>query len=523
MRWGKPGLFVGVDIDEECLRAVIVREVMGRASIRAVREWPLPKANAEGERAAALGQALAKLKTKVGSAASSTWVTTLNGSKACLRLVQIPPVPRSELKGAVMWEARTQVPFPLDQALSDHMLLGEVVRPDGGRQLMVMLGAAREEAVLERIAPFQAAGIRLSSLAQTAAVLWSGRKQLADLPAGEAVAIVHTGDRTTTICVGKGDRVDFTREIAVANGPFLSGETAPGEEHALIREIRRSLDYYQERHGGERITAVVLSGEIGCEPGVAGRLAPLLGCEIKTADPLGRLGLARHAPELAGRSPAFAVAVAAALGARGLNLLPPHLRPRATLPLRRALVPVAALLILGAGYHHWSLVSAETTYRALAQQSEAELKQLKTRDEEILRLKGREARLERLSRQLPGASAEPIPWHELFRSVAQGLPANVTLKSLSFTAAESAQRTSDAAPLEASVEGLVFGGESEALEALAKVIESLQATGWFGGARVSSPIRKTKEYTKPAAEFGLTFKVVLGGKGKPVVMAGGAR
>lgn len=520
MRWGKPGLFVGVDIDEECLRAVIVREVMGRASIRAAREWPLPKANAEGERAAALAQALAKLKTKAGSAPSSAWVTTLNGSNACLRLVQVPPVPRSELKGAVMWEARTQVPFPLDRALSDHVLLGEVVRPDGGRQLLVMLGAAREEAVLERIEPFQAAGIRLSSLAPTAAVLWSGRKHLADLPAGGAVAIVHTGNRTTTICVGKGDHVDFTREIALAAGPFVSGETAQGEEHPLIRELRRSLDYYQERHGGERVTAVVLSGEIGCEEGVAARLAPLLGCEIKTADPFGRLGLARHAPELAGRSPAFAVAVAAALGARGLNLLPPHLRPRTTLPLRRALVPVAALLLLGAGYHHWSLVSAETAYRTLAQQSKAELNQLKTRDEEMLRLKGREARLERLSRQMLPASTEPIPWHELFRSVAQALPPSVTLKSLSFTSAEPAQRTPDAAPLEASVEGLVFGGEAEALEALATVIESLQATGWFGAARVSSPIHKTKEYTKSASEFGLTFKVVLGGKGQAVVIAG---
>ena len=131
MRWGKSGVFVGVEIDDDCVRAVIVREVMGRASIRAAQEWPLPKTDAEGERAAALAQALAKLKTKAGSAPSSAWVTTLNGSKACLRLVQVPPVPRSELRGAVMWEARTQVPFPLDRALSDHVLLGRSSAPAG--------------------------------------------------------------------------------------------------------------------------------------------------------------------------------------------------------------------------------------------------------------------------------------------------------------------------------------------------------------------------------------------------------
>lgn len=514
MRWGKPGVFVGVEIDDDCLRAVIVREAVGRGAIRAAQEWPLPKTDDEGARAAALGQALAKVKAAVGAAPSPAWVTTLDGSKACLRLVQVPPVPRSELKGAVMWEARTQVPFPLDRALADQVLLGEVVQPGGGRQLLVMLGAAQEEAVLQRIEPFQAAGIRLSGLAPTAAVLWSGRAQLADLPTGEAFAIVHAGIRTTTICVGKGDLVDFTREIALPHEPLTSGETAQGEEHALIRELRRSLDYYQERHGGERIRTVVLSGATGCEPEAAGRLASVLGCEIKIADPLGRLGLARGAPELAGRSPAFAVAAAAALANRGLNLLPPYLRPRAALPLRRALVPVAALLLLGAGYYHWSLVSAESTYRTLAERSEAELNRRKARDEETLKLKGREARLERLSGQMPQASTEPIPWHELFRAVAQSLPTSVTLRSLSFTSAEAAPRTPETTTMEASVEGVVFGGESEALVALATVVESLQATGWFGGARVSSPIRKTKEYTKPASEFGLAFKVVLDGKGQ---------
>jgi hypothetical protein len=68
--------------------------------------------------------------------------------------------------------------------------------------------------------------------------------------------------------------------------------------------------------------------------------------------------------------------------------------------------------------------------------------------------------------------------------------------------------------VKASVEGVVFGGESEALVALAALIEGLQSTGSFGTVRVSSPIHKTKEYSKPAAEFGLTFDTRLGSKGK---------
>ncbi|MBI4561978.1 MAG: hypothetical protein HY724_08025 [Candidatus Rokubacteria bacterium] len=514
MKWGKPSIFVGVDADEDSLRGVVVREAMGRATVVAAREWPLPKANTDAERAVALAEALGKLKTLAGSVPGAAWVATLAGSGACLRLIQVPPVPRSELKGAVMWEARTQVPFPLDRALSDHLLLGEVEREGGVRQLLVMLGAAPEEVVLKRLEPFQAAGIRLSGLAPTAAVLWSGRKQLADFPAPEPFAIVHTGDRTTTICVGKGDVLDFTRELALTSGPLVAEEPAKREEHAILRELRRSLDYYQERHGGERIATVVLAGTIGCEPGAAGLLAQLLGCSVKTADPLGRLGLASAKPELAGRSPAFALALAAALAGRGLNLLPPHLRPRAALPLPRLLVPAAALLVLGAAYYHWSLVSAEATYRVLVQRSEAELAQLKGRDEELGRLKGREARLERLSKQMPQVSAEPVPWHDLFRSIAQSLPGNVSLKRLGFTSLEPVERTVEATPMKASVEGVVFGGESEALVALAAVIEGLQSTGSFGTVRVSSPIHKTKEYSKPAAEFGLTFDTRLGSKGK---------
>jgi len=504
-----------VDVDDEYLRAVIVREGMGGASITAAREWPLPKPDTAEERAAALGQALAQLKTTAGSSPSPAWVTAVDGSRVCLRLIQVPPVPRGELKGAVMWEARTQVPFPLDRALADHVLLAETEREGGARQLLIMLGAAQEEEVLERLKPFQAAGARLSALAPTAAVLWSGRKQLADLPAGEAFAIVHTGDRTTTICVGKGDQLDFTREIAQAPTAFVSADAAPGEEHPLVRELRRSFDYHQERHGGERITTVVLSGRIGCEPGASARLASLLGCTVKTADPLGRLGLASSAPEIAGRSAAFAVAAAAALSGRGLNLLPPHLRPRAPVPVRRALVAAGALLVLGAGYHHWSLITAEATYRPLAERSEADLRQLKSREDEIAKLKEQEARLERLSKQVPHAPTEPIAWREVFQDVAQGLPANVTLKSLSLASPEPGDRPSDATAMKVSLAGVVFGNESEALVTLSAVIESLQATGWFGGVRVSAPIRKTKEYTRPASEFGLTFEVVLATKGKP--------
>lgn len=507
MRWGKPRLFVGADVDDESLRAVVVREAMGRASVTAAREWPLPKT--EEERAAALGQALAKLKAIAGTAA---WVATVDGSDVCLRLIQLPPMPRSELRGAVMWEARTQVPFPLDRALSDHVVLGEVERVGGVRQLLVMLGAAEETAALKRIEPFQAAGVRLSCLAPTAAILWSARKQLADLPAAEAFALVHAGDRATTICVGKGDLLDFTREMALAGGPLVSQEPAQGEEHPLIRELRRSIQYYQERHGGERVTTVVLSGALGCEPGAAEVLARLLGCAVKTADPLARLG--SEVPDLARRSPAFAVAVAAALSSRGLNLLPMHLRPRAALPVRRALVPAAALLVLAAGSYQWFLVSAEARYRALAQQSEIELSQLRGRGEELALLKAREARLERLSKQMPRLSTEPIPWHELFRRIAQELPGNIALRSLGFTSADAPERPADTTTMRVSLEGAAFGGESEALLALAAAIESLQATGWFGSVRVPSPIRKTREYSKPASEFGLSFEVMIGGKGQ---------
>lgn len=511
MRWGKPRLFVGVDLDGEFLRAVVVREAMGRPAVTAAREWPVPSTAADDERAAALGQALAKLKAMAGPAA---WVSTLDGPNVCLRLIQVPPVPRSELRGAVMWEARTQVPFPLDRAFSDHALQGEVEREGGARQLVVLLGAAQEDAVLKRLEPFKAAGIRLSCLAPTAAALWSGRKQLADLPATDAVAIVHTGDRITTICVGKGNLLDFTREIALASGPLVSLEPARREEHPLVRELRRSLSYYQERHSGERITTVVLSGAIGCEPGAAELLSTLLGCAVRTADPLRRLGLGSSAPELLARSPAFGVAAAAAFAGAGLNLLPPHLRPRAPLPLKRALVSAAALLVLGAGASQWWLVSAEAKYRALAQRSDAELSQLRHRDEEIRRLKARETHLEDLSKQLPKASTEPVPWHELFRRVAQGLPGNVALKNVSFTSLESEAPKAEAAKMKVVFDGVVFGGESEALVALAAVIESFQTSGWFGNARVSAPIRKTREYNVPASEFGLTFEVMPGGKGQ---------
>lgn len=495
---------IGLEVDDESLRAVIVRRGMGGRSVLVdAREWSLPRDATE--RTVKLAEALGALRAKAGISAPA-WVHTLQGANVALRLLQVPVVPRGELKGAVTWEARTQVPFPLDRAFVDYAVLGEIERDGGGRQLLVMFAAAAEEVVLARLEPFKTAGIHLANLTHTAAALWNGRSALASLPAAEPYVLVHAGEHGATVCVAKGNTLSFTREIALAGGPLATMGSGDGEQPSLVRELRRTLHHYQERHGGERVTTVVLSGTTGCASGVAEVLSRLVGCSVVLADPLGRLTGATASEH--GRSPAFGLAVAAALSGGGVNLLPPHLRPRAALPWKRLLVPAAAAIVLAAGSYQWWLMSSEPRLRVAVEKSETQLARLKSRQAELDNLKARRQRLERVAAQMPQAQDESVAWNRLFQRVAMGLPPNVSLRQLAFASGDPGEGGRDAPRMKASLNGVAFGTESEGLVALASVIESLQATRAFGAVKVSAPIRKNKDYNKPAAEFGLTFDVV---------------
>jgi Tfp pilus assembly PilM family ATPase len=517
----QPQVSVGLEVGEEFLRGVVLkRGARGSYSLAHAQEWPLPKE--EEKRNTILNEAITILRDKAGNKPAPEWFATVQGTKVCLRLIQIPRVPSSELKGAVMWEARSQVPFPLDRSFTDHRILGEIEAEGGGQQLLALLAAAQQDVILESVEGFQKLGISLSSLNLPAALLWSGCKYLTKPSDEEAFALVNVDQGKIIVCVGKGLILEFTREILFTGAYPASDDPSSSEEHPLVRELRRSFDYYQERHKGEKVKKILLSGGEACESRLAEFLSGALQVPVETVDPFQKLGFVDGgAPvdgqETASRSPAFTIAAAAALATGGINLLPLRLRPRKPLPLQKVLIPAAALPLAFLIYSYWSLTGAEKEYRKLYGTRQVEIAKFKEEEQQRLKLKEREKRLTELLAQVPTGSAESLPWKDLFKQMARLLPQNIALKRMTFGSKEGTDKVKEASQgkqsstsMKVTLEGLIFGTEAEVLAGLAGLMEALQGAGRFQAIGMSSPLKKNKEFSAPAVDFGLAFEVVIG-------------
>lgn len=518
----KPQLSVGLEVGDEFLRGVIVK----KGVIIHAAEWSLPKE--EEKRDGILTEAITTLKDNAGTNPAPEWFSTVQGAKSCLRLIQIPRVPTGEIKGAVMWEARNQVPFPLDRSFTDYQILGEMEGEGGAQQLLAMLAAAQQELVQERLGWFQKFSVRLGGLSLPAALIWNGCRHLIEPSDKEAFALVNVDHGKTIVCVGKGPLLEFTREILLSGtDPVLNeaslreGQIRPGEEHPLVRELRRSFDYYQERHKGEKVNTIFLSGGAACGQGLARFLSSALQVSVEAVDPFRKLGfvegLADGSSGGAGRSAAFTVAAAAALASGGINLLPVRFRPRQPFPLQKAIIPAAALPLLFLGIGYWFLTNSEKEYQKLYQIRQGEITKFKEEEQERAKLKEREKVFTELLAQLPAGSAESLPWEDLFKQVARLLPQNVALKRMTFNSKEGAEGAKEAGKTKQSspgfkitLEGFIFGGESEVLGGLAGLMEALQGAGKFKAIGISSPLKKNKEFGTPAVDFGLDFEVVIG-------------
>ncbi len=514
----KPPVSVGLEMGEEFLRGVILKKgVGGGYSLAHAAEWTLPKE--EEERETTLTQAITALKDKAGANPTPEWFGTVQEGKVCLRLIRIPRVPHSEMKGAVMWEARNHVPFPLDRSFIDYQIFGETEEEGEAPQYLVMLAAAQQEVIQKRLEQFQRHGIRLSGLSLPAALIWNGRKQLTKPSDREAFALVNVDHGKTILCVGKGALLEFTREILLTKRYPVSHKTAA--DHPLIRELRRSFDYYQERHKGEKVKNIFLSGGGGSEEGLAELLSATLQVSVEAIDPFRKLGfrgedLAVGGREGAGRSAAFTVATVAALVAGGINLLPPRLRPRKPFPLQKALIPAAALILALLGYNYWSLGVSEGKYRNLLQTRQGEVVKFRADREQLTKLRKKEQRLKEFLAQLPASSAESLPWKDLFGEMARLLPQNILLQRMTFESKKESDKGNGqsgekrpSSQMKGKLEGVIFGNEAEALAGLAEVMEALKGTGRFEGVRMSAPVEKNSEFDTPGVNFGVDFDVVV--------------
>lgn len=340
---------VGLDIGSSAVRAVQVRHGRRGSVLERVGQVQLPVgAVADGRivESDTVAEALRQLWSTFRIKPRAVLLGLAN-QQVIVRRMTLPYMTDDELRSSLRLQADGAIPIPVDEAVLDCCVLGELHGDDGEHRLQILLVAAQREIVddlltVARAARLRPVGIDLDAFAALRALTPPG--VLGD---GQAEMLVDIGGSLTDLVVHRNGTPHFVRTVLFGGETVTTGlmedlgvDHGTAEElklgHAdasdvdrdvptLVREhsrrvvddIRGSIDYCTAQRDIPPIERLVLTGGASQLPDLAQQLADGLALDITTASPLEGLSgfgdIERETLDSAG--PYLAVAVGLALGA----------------------------------------------------------------------------------------------------------------------------------------------------------------------------------------------------------------
>ncbi len=386
--------------------------------------------------------AIDELADQIGIRKKSAWCA-VSGHIAFTRFVKLPPVQGDKVDQIVEFEARQNVPFPIDEVIWDY----EFVSPPDGGEVEVVLVAMKSDALAEINDQVAENGIKTSGVDLAPMALYNAfRYSYPDV--GESVVIVDLGARSTNLVFAEGERF-FTRNILVGGASITgaiakefnlgfgdaeqskrtSGFVAQGgavEEHpdpavaalskvirnAMTRlhgEILRTINYYKTQQGGTAPTRVFVCGGGTALPGAVEFLEEKLRLPVEVFNPLRGVQNDRgvNPGEAAEAAPLMSELVGLALRASGgcpseIELVPPAVATARDAAKKAPALVTAALCLwaaLGAGIVYFNRASSVAELKAAAVSAESNRLQglaqkIQTLDTELAKTRARSAELE---------------------------------------------------------------------------------------------------------------------------------
>jgi type IV pilus assembly protein PilM len=92
-------------------------------------------------------------------------VVSIPGQAGLSRFVKLPPVEAKKIPDIVQFEARQQIPFPLEEVVWDYQRIGSAEEQEGfALETEVALFAIKKDAVNRYLAPYQSMGMHIDTV-----------------------------------------------------------------------------------------------------------------------------------------------------------------------------------------------------------------------------------------------------------------------------------------------------------------------------------------------------------------------
>ncbi|MFH1741379.1 MAG: type IV pilus assembly protein PilM, partial [bacterium] len=380
------GPLVAVDIGQHSVRMLALKRTRKGADVVGAASQPIglsPKAPAE-EIAQRVAEIVKNLRKSV-SGSSRRVATALNGRTAFNRYVRIPAVSGRQLRRIVQYEARQQIPFPIDQVNFDH----HIIPPDpNSNEVEVMLLAVRRDVSSEAVSRLSAGGMKTDVVEVGPISLFNAYMATMGPSEDEVTAIISIGASATDIIVEQNRQLRFTRSAPfagnaltelVANRLNVGWEeaerlkTRPASEYesiegdgpsavevatileegfeSIVGDIRRSLDFHVSQPEASPVTRVFLCGGTARMEGSAEFLEDRLGVPVTLADFTASEEFNWSIPNRADyASEGVLAGLAARCASRAaleLNVAPDYVMQRLELERRAPMLMLCGLLLAG--------------------------------------------------------------------------------------------------------------------------------------------------------------------------------
>jgi type IV pilus assembly protein PilM len=366
----------GLDIGQCGVRLVKMERAHGEVVITDFATAELSCEEDDPERLDKLEEALEELVDQKEIGKQPVCVS-VPGPLTLFRDFPLPAMSSGKLDEIVSYEARQQIPYPLEEVHWDY----HQNTPEGeeAAEISISLVCCRRESVQDLVDMLQALELNVTAIQVGPVAL--ANFLLYDQPPEGTTLVLDAGARATDFLILNEGNF-WLRSISDAGNelthalmskfdmPFdeaeqlkrQMGESKQAERvfqvvapvlRNIAGEIQRSLGYYKSLYRGVRVGEVVAAGGTFLLPDVDQFIAEDLGLPVKT---LAELQAIELDPEVEGRGFAdqrqvLGTAIGLALQAVGeaeidINLLPPEIQRR---QLIRAKVPYAAAAVLLAG------------------------------------------------------------------------------------------------------------------------------------------------------------------------------
>lgn len=411
----KPTAVWGLDMGQCALKALKLELVDGKPTATAFDyiEHPKIMSQPDADPEALAREALEKFLTRNPIKNDIVAIGVAGQSGGLARFVKLPPVEESKIPDIVKFEAKQQIPFPLDEVVWDYQKIagGEVIN-NFAMETEVGLFAMKREMIARHLAQYGSVGIechivQMAPLALTNYATYELLKKggpdaaAADAPAEDdaprgkkrCIVVLDVGTDNTNLIITDAGKIIWQRPLSIGGNHFtraLSKEmklTFAKAEHLkrnaakspdlaqilkslrpvltdFVGEVQRSLGYFTNTHRDAHVATMVGLGSAFKLPGLQKYMAEKLSLKVDRPAKINRLlgDSVLNDPVFAENILTFPIAYGLALqglntladrkdfGRINTNLLPAELRTERIIRAKKPYAAgAAAALLLGAG------------------------------------------------------------------------------------------------------------------------------------------------------------------------------